>query len=615
LRDIGDVLAEIDEARSGAARAGEPARGDASSTRWKLATAAAIVVAGVAAASTWMLSSRGLPAAAPIRTSVTLLAGVELDTAYTSQAFAMSADGRRLAYVGTAGGRKRLYVRGLDEFEARVIDGTDGARYPHFSPDGKWIAFFTDRQLKRVSIAGGAPITICEIATVGRGGSWGPDGYIVFAPQDKGLMRVKAEGGEPIPIATLDPQIDGRRHAWPQHLPDGSGLVSTIDGTLVVLSFATRHWHELLPGSQAQYLETGYLVFHAFQAREGQLDAVAFDIAHLAVRGSPFVVLDATFRSANGGAAFFAVAPSGTLAVVPGGYARKLVRVDRQGRRSPLVEERRGFRFPRISPDGQRVAVTIDPRPSQIWVYDLQRGTGIPLATQGHNLGPSWTRDGQRVAFSGGDGLQWTAADGREQPSLLVARTQSDARNTAQASWASDGRTIVFSEELPATSNDIWTTRAGESPEPLIATRARELGPRLSPDSRWIAYESDESGRNEVYVRPFPNVNEGRWTLSTTGGWTPVWAPDGRELFYMNGATLMVVPVTTDGGTLVAGKPELLFDGPFDTSQNHNFDVFPDGEHFVMVETDPDANPTKIDVVQNWAGEVARLAQSAERTP
>ena len=173
----------------------------------------------------------------------------------------------------------------------------------------------------------------------------------------------------------------------------------------------------------------------------------------------------------------------------------------------------------------------------------------------------------------------------------------------------------MFSEESPDTDYDIWTIRTGESPEPLIASRARELGARLSPDSHWIAYESNESGRTEVYARPFPNVNDQKWTLSTAGGWNPIWGPDGRELFYMNGATVMAVPVTTDGGAFVAGKPEALFDGPFDTSQNNNFDVFPDGRQFVMVEKDPDANPTKIDVVQNWGSEVARLAQTATRTP
>jgi serine/threonine-protein kinase len=614
LRDIGDVLGDIDDVKSGASNAQSTARRSTNSARWKLATATAIVVAGVATAFAWKLSSRGSPAAAPIRTSVTLPSAVTLDTAAATRSLALSADGRRLAYVGTAAGQKRLYVRSLDEFDAKPIDGTDGARYPVFSPDGKWIAFFTDRQLKRVSIAGGAPIVVCDIPPIGRGATWGPDGYIVFASEVSGLMRVKAEGGEPAPIETLDPEIDGRRHTWPEYLPDGSGLVSTIDlRTLVVLSFATRHWHELLPGSQAQYLDSGYLVYHASETREGQLNAVALDVDKLALRGSPFPVLDGAFRSANAGAAYFAVARSGTLAFALGGHARTLVRVDRQGHRSPLIQERRGFRFPRVSPDGQRIAVTIDPRPSQIWVYDLQRGTGLPLTTRGHNIGPSWSQDGERVAFSSG-GIFWAPADGREQPSVLVALT-TGVRNISEASWSRDGRTLVFQQQFPDTDYDIWTMRAGESPEPLIASPARELGAKLSPDSRWIAYESNESGRNEVYARPFPNVNEQKWTLSTAGGWNPVWAPDGREVFYMNGPTVMAVPVTADGKALVAGKPEALFDGPFDTSQNNNFDVFPNGREFVMVEKDPDANPTKIDVVQNWSGEVARLAQSATGAP
>ena len=213
LRDIGDVLGDIDDAKAGAE---STARRSVSSARWKLATAAVIVVASVATASAWMLSSRGSPAAAPIRTSVTLPTAVVLDTADDTRSLAMSADGRRLAYVGTAAGRKGLYIRSLDAFDAKLIDGTDGARYPFFSPDGNWIAFFTDRQLKRVSLAGGAPIVVCDIPPIGRGASWGRTAYIVFTGETSGLMRVKAEGGEPTPIATLDPQIDGRRHTWPR---------------------------------------------------------------------------------------------------------------------------------------------------------------------------------------------------------------------------------------------------------------------------------------------------------------------------------------------------------------------------------------------------------------
>ncbi len=615
IRDIGDVLGDIDDAKLSSPNAADAPRGGGAA-RWKLAAAAAIVAAGIAGATAWTLSSRGPPAAAPIRTAVALPAGVELDTADTTRPLALSPDGRRLAYVGGTDGRKRLYVRSLDEFDAKVIDGSDGARFPFFSPDGKWVAFFANRELKRASIAGGAPTVVCDAATVSRGGSWGPDGYIVFPTNDEGLLRVKADGGKPEPIATLDPEIDGRHHTWPQYLPDGSGLVSTVDfHTLVVLSFATRRWRELLPGSQPLYLDAGYLVFHADRVREGQIDAVPFDIATLTLRGPPFPVLDSVFRSASSGAVFFAIARTGTMAFTPGGYARTLVRVNRQGRRSPLVEQRRGFRYPRVSPDGQRVAVTIDPRPSQIWVYDLQRGTGIPLTSQSHNIAPTWTRDGQRVVFSTSPTkLFWAAADGRDQPSVLLAPTGPDVQNIGPASWSSDG-TLVFEQEFPATSADIWTTRPGEPPTPLIASPAAELNARLSPDSRWIAYESNESGRQEVYVRPFPNVNEQRIALSTAGGSTPVWAPDGREIFYMSGTTLMSVAVTTDGGTFVAGKPEMLFDGPFDTTQSDNFDVFPDGNHFVMIETDPGASRDKINLVQNWADEVARIAQSAARTP
>jgi serine/threonine-protein kinase len=610
LRDIGDALAEIDELRSGNAATVE-ALPRGSTARWRAVAATAVIVASLAGGSAWLLSSREAGPTPLVRTAVTLPASVELDTVSTTASIAVSADGRRIAYVGTAAGRKRLYLRNLDEFDARVIEGTDGARYPFFSPDDQWIAFFTSGELKRVAIAGGAPIAVCDVVSVGRGATWGIDGNIVFASSEGRLMRVRSQGGAPQPIVSLDPETDARRHTWPRYLPDGSGLLSTIDlNTLAVLSFSTRHWRELLPGSQAQYLDAGYLVFHALQEREGQVNAVAFDVKSLSVRGSPVSVLDGAFRSANDGAAFFAVARMGTLVFAPGGYARTLVSVDRQGHRSPLVEERRGFRFPRVSPDGQHIAVTIDPRPSQIWIYDLQRGTAIPLATKGHSLQAHWTLDGQRVVYSGPRGMESAAADGGGLPSVLLA-TAPGARNVGGATWSADG-TVAFQQQ-GALDYDLWIWRPGEDPRPLVSSPARENIARLSPDSRWLAYQSDESGRNEVYVRPFPNADEQRWTISNAGGWTPVWAPDGREIFYMKGASVMAAAVTTDAEKLIVSKPEELFSGPFDTTQDDNFDVFPDGQHFLMVERDPDANPTKLNVVQHWGGEVARIVQAAQR--
>jgi serine/threonine-protein kinase len=348
-------------------------------------------------------------------------------------------------------------------------------------------------------------------------------------------------------------------------------------------------------------------VYHAANVREGELHAAPFDADTLTFRGAPVAVLDGVFRSANGGAAFFVMSQTGTLLFAPGGFGRTLVQVDRRGRRTALTDDRLGFRFPRVSPDGRKVAVTIDPRPSQIWVYDIEQGSRIPLATEGHNLTPVWTPDGQRVAFSCPRVLCWRSADGSREEEQLLNREYQSVNPT---SWSADGRLLIFQEELPASKYDIWVAPRGEDPRRLVSTPGKDIGGKLSPDARWLAYYSDESGREEVYVRPFPDVNAQRWTVSTTGGWSPVWSPDGRELFYVNGAAMMAVAVEVQGTYFVAGKPQLLFDGPFDATQDMNFDISPDGTYFVMVVADPDARPTRVNVVLNWHEELKRLVPS-----
>ena len=588
LRDIGDTRIALDEAQlapNDTTALPAPRASIRWVMRWRWAFALLVAGGGIGAA-VWVLSRSGGEVSPPLtRATVTLPASQELDAGQTAAPFALSSDGRRIAYVARGEGRTRLYLRSLNAFDARVMGGTDGAQYPFFSPDGQWVAFFADGTLKRVSIDGGAPVPICDATVIGRGGTWGPDGTIVFDPGNSGLMRVAAEGGHPELVASQDPSMDVRDHSWPQFLPDGRHLLTTVGPGLVeeglpamaVLSLGAGDWHVLGPGSQAQYLPPGYLVYHAPHLREGELDAVPFDLETATLRGKPSPVLDGVFRAANGGAAFFAVAQTGTLVFAPGSLARTLVQVDRRGRRTPLSDERLGFRFPRFSPDGRKVAVTVDPRPSQIWVYDIERGSRIPLAT--NSLTPLWTPDGQRIAFSTGGGINWRAADASTPAEQLLVRGHA----VNPTSWSADGRLLIFQEDAPPTRYDIWVVPRGGQPQSLVSTAGNDLGGRFSPDGRWLAYYSNESGRNEVYVRPFPKVNEQKWMISTSGGQTPVWSPDGRELFYMNGTAMMAVAVETRGTTYVAGKPQLLFDGPFDTTQDINFDISPDGTRFVMV--------------------------------
>jgi hypothetical protein len=499
-----------------------------------------------------------------------------------------------LAYVARRGGSVWLYLRELNAFGAKPMPGTEGASFPFFSPDGAWVAFLAGGKLKRQSVAGASPITICDFPFPGRGGTWGADGTIVIAGPD-GLLKVPSGGGTPIPLGEKNAGVE-YRVSWPHFLPDGRTLIATVfepgkGESLIAVSLGTGASHPIGRGSQAQFLPSGQMVFHAPHVREGELQAVAFDVERLAFRGEPVSVLDGVFRSENNGGAHFAVAPSGDLVFARGGYARMLVRVDRHGRRTPLLDERRGYRLPHISPDGRRVLVAIDPRPSQLWVFDLLRRTGVEIA---QSLGNAWMPDSQRVTFAYQGDIYWRRADGGTPAERLFAR----AGTESPQDWSRDGQVLVFND---TTTNkfDIWMWKRGDQPRPLLATPAHELTAKLSVDGRWLAYQSDESGRQEIYIRPFPNVADGKWLVSTGGGLSPAWAPNGRELYYLNGSTLMAVPIQPGpGAALDVGVPAALFDGPFDVGAN-NFDVSSDGT-FVMIEADPTARHTQVDIVQNW---------------
>ncbi len=612
LRDIGDARLELEDAPASVTRFESANAGAMRRRAWPLLVASGIATAATAAAL-WLLSTPQEVVSPVTRTTVALPGNQELFRGGVPMA--LSPDGRSLVYVAESEGRRQLYLRRLDAFDAKVLEGTDGALYPFFSPDARSVAFFAGGKLKRLSLDGGAPVPICDTpagtagSARGRGGTWSPDGTIIFDPGESGLMRVSAEGGSPELVKSQDPSMDARNVSWPWFLPNGRALLASVDGipaagqqSIVVLSLDTGQWQVLGRGEEPRYLRSGHVVFHADHVQEGELQSVPFDATRLTVMGTSVSVLDGIFRGADSGGLYYAVSHNGALVFAPGGLAHTLVRVDRNGRRTPLSSDRRGFRFPKVSPDGRQIAVTIDPRPSEVWVYDIVRQTRILISTEGHSLAAAWTPDGRRVAYSTGGDVNWRPADASGPAELLLGSEQ----GTYPGGWTRDSRVLVLHKTERGGSNDIRIMSTPGKSEPLIATAASELGERLSPDDRWIAYSSDESGRSEVYVRPFPNVNSGKWAISTGGGDSPVWSPNGREMFYMNGATLMSVPFDVKGSVFSPGTAAPLFAGPFDTTQDHNYDVFPDGEHFVMIEVDPDTRPTRLQFVQNWAEELRR---------
>ena len=542
---------------------------------------------------------------------------------------AISPDGQVVIYRAVVDGEDGLYVRHLDRLEAeRLVSEPAGSVF--MSPDGAWVGFFTpsDETLKKVQVSGGPALTLCPMLVPPRGASWGPDDTIVFAADAGGLFRVPAAGGEP--EALTMPELP-ERHYWPEVLPSGRAVLFTIvrvaDGEtgersdLAVLDLSTGEQRVLLQGgTHPQYLSSGHLVYSVANT----LRAVRFDADRLEVVSDPIPVVEGV-RSPLDGGANVDVSDTGTLVYQRGDNVevgtRTLVWVDRAGLEEPLAAEPRRYGAVRVSPDGGRAAVVVagqDENPD-LMVYDLARNipTRLTFDPAADNY-PVWTPDGERVVFAsqrdGPNTLYWQAADGTGE----VERLGTDATPQLPSSWSPDGATLLIAEQHPDTQWDtaVLSMDDERASDLLIQTEFQDFYPELSPDGRWLAYASTESGRQEIYVRPFPDVNGGKWQISRDSGTFPVWGPDGRELFYLQtppNVAMMVVPVETEP-TFTPGNPEVLFNASAFLLQPgpRLFDIAPDGQRFLWARegaTPVDETPTPPDiiVVENWLDELQRL--------
>jgi len=535
---------------------------------------------------------------------------------------AISSDGKRIVYVAETGGTTQLYVRSRDEFVATSIAGTEGTTWgPFFSPDGESVVFFADRKLKKVSVMGGSPITLCDLEGLGGGGSWFED-TIVFATHDAptvGLYRVSAAGGEPEILASPDPD-KGERMNMPQILPGGKAVlfslaqIRTGNSRVAVLSMETGEQKILLEqGSNAHYSPTGHLVYRL--PNTGSLMAVPFDVASLEVTGQPAPILDEGVRT---GPSDYAISRSGAFIYVPEQeLSYSLVWVDRKGTETLVTQEKRGYTSPRISPDGKQVLLSIRPSvgpPAIVLIYDFEQDAFSRLTVEGTALSAAiWSPDGKWITFQGIRDNQASVyqqtADRSGLPEQLTAFT--DKLTKAPNSWSPDGRVLTLSHGSGATFWDLLTLNKEEDEEthPLMASPAHECCAKFSPDGNWLAYVSDELGRTHVYVRPYPGPDV-KFLVSeeAEGGGEPVWSPDGTELFYRSGNRMMVVSVQTES-TFRAGRPEVLFEGLYRTTGHPDglqyYDISPDGQRFLMIKRDED--PAQINVVLNWFEELKRL--------
>ena len=623
LRDIGDARLEIEEALAPSAATTPSTRQPPAHQigRWAVVVGA---TAAAAAVVTWTIAARRsapqVPASGAVRFAIAPPAGYQLDI--NRSPVGVSRDGRSIAFAAIRGNVQRIYVRDVDKLEATPLQGTEGGFSPFFSPDGQWVGFFANYKIRKVLRSGGAPVAIADVSELAgnrsAAASWEAPDTIYFTPDiTKGIWRVSSQGGTPAEVTT--PADRELFHLWPQLLPGGKALLFSAigagpDAHAYVQLLDTGERKPLLRGLGTRYVPTGHLVF----VQGGSIMAVPFDVSRLEVTGSAIGVVSDVIEPLRlrttpaGFNPLFDVSPARTLAFLsvnrPPRHA--LVWVDRLGREQPVGASGGTYFTPRLSPDGRRVAVVVqgDDR-DDVWLYDVVRNFWNRFTTDGNNGFPVWTLDGLRLAYNTDRGgpvsVDWKRLDGSAAETLVP----SERGGSFPFSWSPDGA-LAFVANRPR--QDLWILRRGSNaPTPFVSDPAVEGAPMFSPDGRAIAYVSNETGRNEIYVRPFPGPGE-RLTITNEGGSEPYWSPNGREVFYRNGDAMMAVEVTTTP-TLKVAAPRLLFEKHYEASVAlyANYSVAADGQRFVMVKSiDEGTAPPQINVFINWSDELTRVTAS-----
>ena len=589
---------------------------------WLVAAALAIALG---AAILGGLGGGPEPQVEPIRASVELPEAKALHRGYGSPV-ALSNDGDWIVQTFAEGNDFELVVRALDQWMGSVLAAGEGLGRPYqpfFSPDGNWVGFVTPNSVQKVPISGGTPIKLCD-ANLSRGATWGPEDTIVFAPSpESGLSTVPAAGGEPQTLTELDSEKNESSHRWPQFLPGGEQILFTVQSASSDFDSASIEILDLASGARqlvhqggtyGRYVESGHIIY----MNQGTLFAIPFDVENLQATGSAAPVVQDVGSSIEGGA-FYDVSTTGLLAYVSGegamGAKLTAVWIDRQGKIEPLISEERDFRDPRFSPDGRFLAVAIDTDGnSDIWVYDLERDVPTRLTfDEADDNSAVWSPDSQFIAFSSDRGqgppsIYRIPADGSGEPERMA----DNDRPIFVWSWSPDGTRLGIIQQSPDTIADLafLSVETGEV-EPFLATPFVEYGPVFSPDGRYVAYGSNESGEWEVYVRP-ANGSRGKWQISAGGGASsPIWSADGREIFLaLDGSRVQTVSVDTSGGRFQVSRPEDLFSGPFIelTGRYDMYDATPDGQRFVVFQGEAAApeGHQHVRLITNWFTELDR---------
>jgi eukaryotic-like serine/threonine-protein kinase len=557
-----------------------------------------VVAAAVAAtAVTWFLARpRVSPSPVPVRRFSIMLP----PTAAIAGIPAISRDGRWMVYPSSSDAAP-LYVRSMDRGEVKPLPGTEGGFNPFFSPNGEWICFFDANHgvLKKIAIAGGAPILVCKTEQI-RGATWLPDDTIVFGSMGTPLLRVSSGGGRP---QELTKRSTDTNFYWPSALPDGQHVLYTIGSVtgnydqarIAVLSLRDGRSQVILEGGTSARHVRGHLVY----SHSGTLFAVPFDTDELKVTGSPVPIASDVAERAGAarghspnGASYFGVADDGTLVYVPQGPSlpNELVWVDRKGVATPVSNIRREYESPQISPDGGQIAVQAS---NDVWLFDLRREAWTRLTTEGQNGAAVWSLDGRQIFFAsnrnGPFSVYAVPSDGSQLPRQL---THDQKSWTFPAAISRDGRSLVVFRSQPGGASDLYVVDPSQpdAARPFL-TAHKAAYADLSPDAHWIAFSLDETGRDEIYVGAFPSLGR-KWPVSIEGGTSPRFRADGRELFYRSGDKMMAVDISL-GPEPRFGKPRMLFEGDYD----EGFDVMPDGQRFVMLRSEKRPPAVQLNVV------------------
>ena len=626
------VRLEIDDAIA-AAEADAITRTSTASRRTTTGVVVLVSAVAVAAFVTWALM-RPAPETPPLTSRFSILPppGQPANVSGPARDIALSPDGRHLVYRfgGTNTAGSPLMVRAIDRLDGQPIAGVTFAYAPFFSPDSQWIGFFENGELKKVPVDGGPAVTLTAVTGGVLGASWGDDNSIVYATDDAntGLWRVSADGGQPARLTQPDAARRETRHAFPSVLPGGGGVLFTILGTgeaeasqIAFVDVATGRRKTLVSGSQAEYVDVprpagkpaGYLTF----ASAGAVRAVPFDAVRLEMLGTPVPVVEGLMTKSRG-AANYALSRAGTLLYTTGTAdqttPRSLVWVDRKGHEEPIGAPPRAYGTPRLSPDGTRVATEVYDKNTDIWIWEFARQTLRRLTFEPEGDGMSvWTPDSRGIVYESGrpPNLYRRAVDGTGTVERLVTSTSGQ--------WSTaitpDGAYLAGFEFTDV----IFVPLKRRALAPAADMRFRGGFADFSPNGRYVAYQSNESGRDEIYVRPFPRVDSGRWQISTAGGTRPVWARSGRELFYLDASNAMTsVAVSAAGSTFSAGKPATVFETKYvQSNPSRHYDVSADGQRFLMIKDgpgNPGAMPASMVVVEHWFEELTRRV-SATPTP